>query len=341
MRTTGHSLVKCFRVAFLLFVNSTQAAGPLPEFTYKGVALDPRKLSWAPTGELEHPSLIKMEGRVKNPLGRYYLYYAPHKHVGLGVAYSDNIEGPWKEYKSNPVLKGPAAPDIRWIQDKGKFYMWGHRSNSRSELWTSDDGLHFDYKGISITAANIGTKNASYTRVYEYPLKQYGSKYIMLYSGLLQQKGIRCVWLAHSKDAENWIQLETPLVEPAAEENDGMYCASFFQWGSRNFVVYEDHAAKRGGNVKYVEVGRELHPVGSKGERFVLLDPPAELNDRYRSAEFYREGDTFYMISGGGSNPRMYVYATASAVPDTGGKAGTRVGAGGKADKQERPPHPR
>lgn len=308
-------MASCFGVLFLLGF-SAQGAGPLPEFTYQGVALQPKDLLWIPTGELEHPSLIKTEGRVKNPLGRYYLYYAPHKHVGIGVAYSDNIDGPWKEYQGNPVLEGPAAPDIRWIEDKGKFYMWGHRANKRTELWTSDDGLHFEYKGVSVDAKNIGTKNASYTRVYEYLLQQYGSKYIMLYSGLIEERGIQCIWLAHSVDAESWIQLKTPLVEPAAGENGDIYCASLFQWENRNYIVYQDHTAWRGGNIKYVEVDRELHPVGNIAERFVLMDPPADLNDRYRSAEFYREGDTFYMVSGAGSGPRAYVYATARAIPD-------------------------
>jgi hypothetical protein len=305
---------------------SAQGAGPLPEFTCQGVALHPKDLSWIPTGELEHPSLIKMEGRVKNPLGRYYLYYAPHKHVGIGVAYSDRIEGPWTEYQGNPVIEGPAAPDIRWIEEKGKFYMWGHRANRRTELWTSDDGLHFEYKGVSVDGADIGRQNANYTRVYEYPLEQYGSKYIMLYSGREEKGGSQCICLAYSKDAEHWTQLKTPLVAPVEGEDDTLYCASLFQWENRNFIVYQDNTAWRGGNIKYVEVDRELHPVGSNGERFTLMDPPAELNDRYRSAEFYREGDNFYMYSGGGSNPRTYVYATASAVPDPSSKVRTRDG---------------
>jgi len=314
--------IRQFGLTILLLSSySTQGAGPLPEFTLKGVALHPDRLSWAPTGELEHPSIVKMEGRVKTPLGRYYLYYAPHKHIGIGMAYSDSIEGPWKEYEGNPVIEGPAAPDIRWIEEEGRFYMWGHRANKRTELWTSDDGLGFEYRGVSVDAKNSGTRNANYTRVYEYPLKQYGSKYIMLYSGFVEERGIQCVFLAHSKDAENWIQLRTPLVEPVAGENNDLYCASLLQWESRNFIVYQDHTGWRGGNIKYVEVDRELSPVGNRGERFILMDPPPALNERYRSAEFYLEDDTFYMYSGASSKPRIYVYATASAVPEAGEKA--------------------
>ncbi|MGD8500172.1 MAG: hypothetical protein PVJ86_05965 [Phycisphaerales bacterium] len=259
-----------------------------------------------------------MEGRVKNPLGRYYMYYSPHKHIAISMAYSDSIEGAWTEYQGNPVIEGPSAPDMRWIKEKGKFYMWGHRKNSQTELWTSDDGLHFEYKGVSITAKNIGTRNATYTRVYEYPLKRYGSNYVMLYSGDIEERGIRCVWLAHSRDAEHWIQLKTPLVEPIAGENNDIYGPSLLQWENRNFVVYQDHTTWRGGNIKYVEVDGELNPVGNKCERFVLMDPPPDppVNDRYRGAEFYLENDTLYLYSSASSKPRIIVYATADAVPD-------------------------
>jgi len=256
------------------------------------------------------------------------MYYAPHKHIAISMAYSDNIEGPWTEYQANPVIEGPSAPDIRWIKAKGKFYMWGHRKNSQTELWTSDDGLRFEYQGVSITAKNIGTRNATYTRVYEYPLKRYGSKYIMLYSGFIEERGIRCVWLAHSMDAENWIQLKTPLVEPVAGENNDIYGPSLLQWENRNFIVYQDHTNWRGGNIKYVEVDRELHPVRNKGERFILIDPPPNppIKDRYRGAEFYLENETLYMYSSASYKPRIIVYATANAVPDSSSKIRTQDG---------------
>jgi hypothetical protein len=321
-------MTSCLAILLLSGYSTHGEPGPLPEFTFKGIALHPAGLSYAPTEQLVHPSIIKMEGRVKNPLGRYYMYYAPHKHVAISMAYSDSIEGPWTEYQGNPVIEGPSAPDIRWITDRGKFYMWGHRKNSQTELWTSDDGLHFEYKGVGITAKDIGTRNATYTRVYEYPLKRYGSKYVMLYSGFIEERGIRCVWLAHSTDAENWIQLKTPLVEPVEGENNDVYGPSLLQWGNRHYILYQDHTAWRGGNIKYVEVDSELNPVGNKGERFVLMDPPPDppLNDRYRGAEFYFENDSIYMYSSASSKPRIIVYAAANAVPDPGAKVRTRDG---------------
>ena len=329
MKKIKHSLMTSWLAILLLSGYSTRGqAGPLPKFTFKGIALHPESLSYAPTEQLVHPSIVKMRGRVKNPLGKYYLYYAPHKHIAISMAYSDSIEGPWTEYQGNPVIKGPSAPDIRWIKEKGKFYMWGHRKNSQTELWTSDDGLRFEYKGISITAKKIGTRNATYTRMYEYPLKRYGSKYIMLYSGFIKERGIRCVWLAYSTDVENWTQLKIPLVEPVAGENNDIYGPSLLQWENRNFIVYQDHTTWRGGNIKYVEVDSELNPVGNKGERFVLMDPPPDppLKDRYRGGEFYLENDTLYLYSSASSKPRIIVYATANAVPYPNSKVRIRDG---------------
>jgi hypothetical protein len=111
------------------------------------------------------------------------------------------------------------------------------------------------------------------------------------------------------------------------------------QWGSRNFIIYQDHTSWRGGNIRYVEVDRELNPVGNNGERFILMDPPPTLNERYRSAEFYLEDDTFYMYSGASSKPRIYVYATANAVPDPNSKASTQDGLIEQAGGHGRPSH--
>ena len=169
-----------WRCAILLLSACSMLAGdPLPEFTFQGVALHPTDLAYAPTQQLIHPSIIRTHGRIEDPLGEFYLYYAPHKHVAISMAYADSLDGPWTEYRDNPVIEGPSAPDIRWIEDKGRFYMWGHTKNSRTELWTSRDGIRFEHRGVSITAANIGTRNATYTRVYEYPLERYGSRFVM------------------------------------------------------------------------------------------------------------------------------------------------------------------
>ena len=285
--------------AFLLTgaINSWCADGPLPKFTFKGIALEAKDLKFAPTGELERSALIKMEGLIPNPLGKYYFYYSPHKHAGIGLVYGDSIEGPWTEFKGNPVIEATAIPDIRWFESTGKFHMWGHRKNSQTEMWTSTDGLNFEHHSVSIAAKNIGTKNATYTRAYVYPLKRHGSRYFMLYSGYFLDRQIRCIWLAHSKDGESWTQEKTPLIYPVEGENNDLYGPSLFRWKGRNFVVYQDHTGNRGGLVKYVELDDELNAVGKGGTRHVLIDPDPNcpVDNRYRGCEFYREGNMIYM----------------------------------------------
>ncbi|MEO0447586.1 MAG: hypothetical protein AAF191_16050, partial [Verrucomicrobiota bacterium] len=252
---------------------------------------------------------------IENPLGKYYLYYGPHKHIGLGLAYSDTIHGPWTEFEGNPVLEGPAAPDIRWLPEKKKFYLWGHRKNSQTELWTSDNGIDFEHHSVSIDGAAIGTKNATYTRFYEYPIEKYGSRYIMLYVGFEVEKGLRSAWLAYSKDAETWTQLTTPLVSPIESEgeNRDIHSAAFLPWNGNNYIVYSDNFTWRGGRLRYVEVDEELNPVGTAGERHTLIHPPEEIQFRLRGQEFFWEGDRIHLISGGGRTPRLSVQASAPA----------------------------
>lgn len=54
--TIWHFLLASCLATVLLSGISARGAEPLPDFTYQGVALHPKDLSWIPTGELEHLS---------------------------------------------------------------------------------------------------------------------------------------------------------------------------------------------------------------------------------------------------------------------------------------------
>lgn len=45
---------------------------------------------------IQGPSLIKTPSWLKNPLGKYYLYFADHKGDQIKLAYADELQGPWK-----------------------------------------------------------------------------------------------------------------------------------------------------------------------------------------------------------------------------------------------------
>jgi hypothetical protein len=306
-----------FLVLLMASFGLTQAQG-LPEFTYQGVVLTPDDIAYNPKDDLIHPSIISTE-HMTNPRGKYYLYHAPHYHIGISMAYADSLDGPWVHYENNPVIKGPSSPDIHWNEEHGKYFIWAHHNNTYTDLYTSDDGINFTKHLTAITASTIGTKNATYTRVYEYAISGLGNKYIMLYSGKDLTNGIRSIWLAHSKDAYNWVQLQTPLVSPSSNEQMDIYGPSFMRYEDQNYMIYQDNASvesggKSGGNIKYVAVDDAFTPVGSGGERFLLLDPPASspVNDRYRGGEFYQEGNTIYLFSGASfKNNEIIILATA------------------------------
>jgi hypothetical protein len=45
------------------------------------------------------PSLVRVPSWVKNPLGKYYLYFAHHKGEYIRLAYADDLHGPWKIFE--------------------------------------------------------------------------------------------------------------------------------------------------------------------------------------------------------------------------------------------------
>jgi len=59
------------------------------------------------------PSLIKAPDWLQQTLGKYYLYFAHHEGEYIRLAYADDLQGPWKIYKSGVVQ----AKDTGWNPD--------------------------------------------------------------------------------------------------------------------------------------------------------------------------------------------------------------------------------
>ena len=49
-------------------------------------------------GNINGPSIIRVPDWVRNPLGKYYLYFADHKGQYIRMAYADAVLGPWTMY---------------------------------------------------------------------------------------------------------------------------------------------------------------------------------------------------------------------------------------------------
>src|SRR5690349_5841998 len=79
---------------------ASAAPAGFPTYRYVRNAFDKSKLKYAPARkEVIFPCIRGTAGRIANPLGRYYLYYAPHEAPGgICLSYSDSLEGPFVEY---------------------------------------------------------------------------------------------------------------------------------------------------------------------------------------------------------------------------------------------------
>ena len=49
------------------------------------------------------PSIVRAPAWIKQPLGRYYAYFAHHKGQFIRLAYADAIAGPWTIYEPGVV----------------------------------------------------------------------------------------------------------------------------------------------------------------------------------------------------------------------------------------------
>ena len=154
-----------------------------------------------------------------------------------------------------------------------KLFFWGHLKNFQTELWTCQNGIKFSHACVSIKAANIGTRNATYSRIYKYPIKLYDSQYIMVYSDFDKAEGTRSVWLAHSKNARNWTQPKTPLVGAVMRGANDLYGPSPLLWKERNY-----QPPTVAGNFLYAlrEDGLILFADISKGFKFLGMNDMGE-----------------------------------------------------------------
>lgn len=123
-------------------------------------------------GNVQGPSLIKVPNWVKNPLGKYYLYFADHRGTYIRLAYADDLSGPWSMHEPGSLALEDsyfptsvpedlqdlpyayahiASPDVHVREDLQEIVMylhgWGIRNGSGTQftrLATSNDGIHFE-----------------------------------------------------------------------------------------------------------------------------------------------------------------------------------------------------
>ena len=102
------------------------------------------------------PSVIRVPKWIKDPLGKYYMYFANHGGKYIRLAYADTLQGPWKIYEPGTLHLDQAkaftghiaSPDVHVDEDKKEIRMYFHghardRKRQYSGVALSKDGLTF------------------------------------------------------------------------------------------------------------------------------------------------------------------------------------------------------
>jgi hypothetical protein len=150
------------------------------------------------------PSIIRVPGWVKHPLGRYYMYFAHHKCQFIRLAYADSLRGPWKIYEPgvlkvedsafyrpqpDPVDSPPgfythiASPDIYLDEANKRIIMWTHgvwtegkrwpENRADAQQWARQNG-YYQYSQASVSSDGLHFKvqpvisRECYLRVFQY-----------------------------------------------------------------------------------------------------------------------------------------------------------------------------
>jgi hypothetical protein len=221
----------------------------LPIFQHQGVVLDYQGLKYNPCNDVIIPSVIRAD-KFQNPLGRYYMYYAPHNAPGgICLACADALAGPWKEYPANPLIARDWQPHYKvshvsgphaiWIEEERKLFVYYHGENDTTRFASSTDGVHFQYEGVAFTTKMFqDVSEASYARMFRYTIPGKDNRYIALLMG--NNQGTRRIYLAWSKDGRTWEPRQTPLVDPPPGTAQ-VAQAWYLPWQGKHYLIYHAH----------------------------------------------------------------------------------------------------
>lgn len=288
---------------------AVEPPNPLPVFEFSGIITDKATLDYNPTNEFIFPSIFHAGGHFEDPLGEWYLYYAPHDAPGgISLMYADSPDGPWTEYAGNPLIANQWPPhydtvshvstaEAFWHPEEQQMFLYFHGENSTTRYATSKDGITFDYGGTAVTNADggPGTSETSYARVFEHPDPTSLYNYAMFYMDNTPEN-IRRIRLAESVDAREWDVRSEPLVIPGAAEGQNVSSANLWEWEEQLYVIYHASSGKihaRATNPSFTELGPafDLHQASGVGADTGRVAAPDIITAEGKTYLFYEAGD--------------------------------------------------
>lgn len=245
------------------------APAGFPDYRYIGVPFAKSSLRYNPTNELIFPCIRGVYDKLASPLGRYYLYYAPHDAPGgICLAYGNSLGGQFTEYPYNPIISrvwSPyysvthvSSPHVLWNAANRQFYLYFHGENTTTRMAWSTDGVHFTYHGrVLHTGVIPGATETSYARVFEHSVSGLSNRFVMVFMGVTS--GSRKIFWGWSADGKTWKYDPTPLVSPGPDGQTDIAAPHLLKRNGTAYIVYHGN----GGNMLITEVGnnfdREIH----------------------------------------------------------------------------------
>jgi hypothetical protein len=295
--------IRCL-VLFLL-ISGSNAVAQIPQLAYSKLLVD---RATSPTNEFISPTVIRAADHIANPLGTYYMYYAPHDAPGgIYMAYSNSISGPYTAYSGNPIVTNNhqgkfnvshvSSPHVVWMPQYNKYFMYFHGENTATRWASSTNGVTWDVANdnVALRTADWGSgfTECSYAKVYEYSIPGVGNRYTMVM--MLIRSGFgRRIGLATSNDGKKFTPRDQALVSQGPGEGSDIAGPAYWVNNGKHYIVY--HGAS--GNIHYTEVGSSFNLENHLG---VFYDPGSgspELNKAADPFLFYAENKwhMFYAV---------------------------------------------
>jgi hypothetical protein len=303
---------------------SATAAGTLPTFSYAGELTVPEDLAFNPTNEFIFPSVFHAGEHLSNPLGEWYLYYAPHNDPGgIAVMYADSLDGPWTEYAGNPVIQAAwaphytnvnhvSSPDAVWNAEEQQMFLYFHGRNDTTRYATTTDGVTFTYGGVAVDTAMLGStsREASYARVFPHPDPASAYAYAMFFMENTTANARR-IRVAESIDGRDWTVRPAPIVTPSSGDGGNVSGANLWEWDDQLYVIYHNSSGK----IMARTVDETLTNVGPA----VLLHASSGVapdTGRVAAPDIVTDGgQTYLFYEGGGRLGATIAYAVADGGP--------------------------